>query len=280
MKKKIFLFVLILLLLASTACKKSSNDESTTVNHTISYVTNCECCKIKNSHGVITETPHVSNPGYKLDGWYLNSDFTGKKITFPFTPEQDGTLYAKWDLTNPNEAIKFIFEQTYENKYMLPTNESIEKTDNKYTYKRELEKKFTYQFSLSFSCDSSTIQSILTKKGTTYLQGTLLSLSSVNITFSFGNFTKGVSLLNEISIYHKGYLANRNLFSAKITDIVNHEPVVTFTPNKGNRNKFYIYTMTPATEIVMEDEESDLKNLFNDMVYLCNEFLGNQLQVC
>lgn len=44
---------------------------------------------------VIETEPFTEKSGYDFDGWYLNEDKT-EKVTFPFTVEQDCTLYAKW----------------------------------------------------------------------------------------------------------------------------------------------------------------------------------------
>ncbi len=42
-------------------------------------------------------TPNASyKPGYDFSGWYLTSDFSGSKLTFPYTFQRNTTLYAKW----------------------------------------------------------------------------------------------------------------------------------------------------------------------------------------
>ena len=35
-------------------------------------------------------------PGYNFAGWYLSSDFSGTRLTFPYTFTRNTTLYAKW----------------------------------------------------------------------------------------------------------------------------------------------------------------------------------------
>lgn len=281
MKKIITLILTTFLLLTTTSCKKINKNsaESTTIQYTTSYITNCRYCEVENSIGTVKEPPYISNPGYILDGWYPNKDFSGTKINFPFTPENDTSLYAKWILVDANKAIEFVFEQKYNNQDLLTKNESIEKNDEKYIYKKEIDNGY-YQFELSFDYTSYILNSSVTQKRITYLQGDLIILSCVHSIFSFGDFQNGTSLLNESSIYHKGRLANRNLYSAKILSIKDHKAKLHFTPYKNNRTTFYIYTMTPPMEVTLEDDDTSLETLFNDMIFWCNTFLGDSLQIC
>lgn len=42
-------------------------------------------------------TPNSAyKPGYDFAGWYLSSDFSGTKLTFPYTFTRNTTIYAKW----------------------------------------------------------------------------------------------------------------------------------------------------------------------------------------
>lgn len=44
--------------------------------------------------------------GYIFMGWYENKDLGGEPISYPYVPEEDVTLYAKWmSKTDYNEAI-------------------------------------------------------------------------------------------------------------------------------------------------------------------------------
>lgn len=45
----------------------------------------------------ISSEPISTKDGYTLQGWYINKDFTGDKITFPYMPTTSVTLYAKWE---------------------------------------------------------------------------------------------------------------------------------------------------------------------------------------
>lgn len=43
---------------------------------------------------------YMNKPGYIFDGWYDNTDYTGRKYEIPFTPEGNMMLYAKWTEDN------------------------------------------------------------------------------------------------------------------------------------------------------------------------------------
>ncbi|MDD3947209.1 MAG: InlB B-repeat-containing protein, partial [Clostridia bacterium] len=47
----------------------------------------------------ITQAPQTSKTGYSFLGWFLSLDDT-QPVVFPYTPQQDTTLHAKWHLVN------------------------------------------------------------------------------------------------------------------------------------------------------------------------------------
>lgn len=46
--------------------------------------------------GIIQENPNTSRTNYIFAGWFLNSDFSGNQINFPYNVTKPVTLYAKW----------------------------------------------------------------------------------------------------------------------------------------------------------------------------------------
>lgn len=46
--------------------------------------------------GSVTVPAEPTFAGHKFDGWYVAEDCSGNKVTFPFTPAANVTLYAKW----------------------------------------------------------------------------------------------------------------------------------------------------------------------------------------
>lgn len=44
----------------------------------------------------VSEPEAPTKQDYSFIGWYENSDFSGEKVVFPYTPTKDTTLYAKW----------------------------------------------------------------------------------------------------------------------------------------------------------------------------------------
>lgn len=47
--------------------------------------------------GESVNAPVFSYDGYRLAGFYLQEDFSGSAVSFPYTPNSDVTLYAKWE---------------------------------------------------------------------------------------------------------------------------------------------------------------------------------------
>lgn len=46
--------------------------------------------------GIIPESPNTSRTNYIFAGWFLNSEFSGNQINFPYNVTKPVTLYAKW----------------------------------------------------------------------------------------------------------------------------------------------------------------------------------------
>lgn len=89
--------------------------------------------------GQITEEPVVTKTNANFDGWYTNSVFQGDRVTFPFTPSDDCTLYAKWKVNQsitPEQATElrgYLQGKSYSNfsaKYLM----QIQVQDNEGTF--------------------------------------------------------------------------------------------------------------------------------------------------
>ncbi len=99
---------------SNTETETSSGDkEDVKEEYTVSFVTNCDTVlsDIKvDKNSALTNIPTVTKNGYKLEGWYLDSNYTNKlDVTMPITGNI--TLYAKWiEETNSVEFVGTDYE--------------------------------------------------------------------------------------------------------------------------------------------------------------------------
>lgn len=54
--------------------------------------------------GTVQTEPQPEKDGCDFAGWYVDEQYSGERITFPYTPQQDVTLYAKWQGSESGEA--------------------------------------------------------------------------------------------------------------------------------------------------------------------------------
>lgn len=66
---------------------------------TVNFVTNCGKVIASYKTDKIIKSPVIERDGYALEGWYTTANFSGSKVSFPFTLTKDVTLYAKWKQT-------------------------------------------------------------------------------------------------------------------------------------------------------------------------------------
>lgn len=112
-KKSIFVSLLVATSIFSLAsCKKQEtnnnekpNPEQETITYTVTFVTNCEkliAGKTVNQGDKVSK-PEIVNEGYKLDGWYVDSNF---EIPYNFDIEISSNiiLYAKWSLVENSDT--------------------------------------------------------------------------------------------------------------------------------------------------------------------------------
>ena len=79
--------------------------------------------------GKIEICPETVKSGYEFDGWYTNSSFDGKAITFPYELKNDTTFYAKW-IDEDNDILTFNFMNCNTNSDFV--NEILNKCENCY----------------------------------------------------------------------------------------------------------------------------------------------------
>ena len=65
----------------------------------------------------IATEPYTTRTGYDFDGWFATSNFSGGRITFPYTVTQNITLYAKWiaEITENTHDVIFFSNSGSEN---------------------------------------------------------------------------------------------------------------------------------------------------------------------
>ncbi|MFA7663416.1 MAG: InlB B-repeat-containing protein, partial [Clostridia bacterium] len=78
-----------------------ADDTPAEIRYTVSFSTGTS--EVIDSLEVLTlsdsQVPIPSNNyklGYRFEGWYLASDFSGSALTFPYTFSRNTILYAKW----------------------------------------------------------------------------------------------------------------------------------------------------------------------------------------
>ncbi len=83
------------------------NNEDVITEHTVKFVYNnaSDDTTLQIPDASTLTEPTVTKAGYKLDGWYITEDFTGRAWNFDTdTVIADVTLYAKWTKTNSDNG--------------------------------------------------------------------------------------------------------------------------------------------------------------------------------
>ncbi len=57
-------------------------------------------------NGVVQTSPVTTKQGYTFEGWYISG--TNNKVSFPFTPQGNVTLKAKWSGLTPSSVVNLI----------------------------------------------------------------------------------------------------------------------------------------------------------------------------
>lgn len=84
---------------SSTSIETGSTTESSSSQElfTVSFSSNEGSAVTSISDTTINSEPVTTRAGYKFLGWYQSFDFSGDKITFPYTISSNLTFYAKWE---------------------------------------------------------------------------------------------------------------------------------------------------------------------------------------
>lgn len=97
MKKYVLGALLCLTMVLLASCTLLGLESEYTVKFETNGGTPVEQLKIQK--GTAIDEPQSTKAGYVIEGWYSDIDFLTAKLTFPFTPKSDVTLYAKWSPT-------------------------------------------------------------------------------------------------------------------------------------------------------------------------------------
>lgn len=101
-KRTLTIFVLVVLCMALTVASfVGCEDEVASYKITYDSVGGSE---VSATEGVAATEPVPVKEGYVFGGWYTDKECAGGRITFPYTPATDVTLYAKWDTEEEEET--------------------------------------------------------------------------------------------------------------------------------------------------------------------------------
>lgn len=97
-KKKLMLFVAIMMCLSLiVAAFVGCDDKPQTTVYKVTFESNGGS-EVAAVEGAVAEEPAPVRDGYVFAGWFADQDCSGDRITFPYTPTADVTLYAKWNV--------------------------------------------------------------------------------------------------------------------------------------------------------------------------------------
>lgn len=142
MKKKVCLILVSIIICLSVsycfvACDNNTNEESYVISY---YINGSKESTAYVSSGDSIKSGYVTlKDNYNLVGWYLNKDYSSK-VTFPFSPSEDTSLYAYWEISDEVGAVQDAFVNCYNGLNPSGEYEStlyedrITKSSDKYTY--------------------------------------------------------------------------------------------------------------------------------------------------
>lgn len=91
-----------------TLYAKWSKEETPEITYTVMFNVNGGTTVSSRTVSVIDTEPQTMRAGYTFDGWFLTADCSGNAVTFPFYPQDNCTLYAKWTVVEQEEfTVKF-----------------------------------------------------------------------------------------------------------------------------------------------------------------------------
>lgn len=106
MKKRISILVIVIVLLVSMlvvaliSCAKPI---------TVTFDSNGGS-KIEAVKGSVESEPVPTKDGFVFKGWFTSKEFSGERVEFPYAPDSDTTVYAKWTNAAEEERLAAIDE--------------------------------------------------------------------------------------------------------------------------------------------------------------------------
>lgn len=99
--------ILLILVLLVAGCSQRVPE----IEYSVKFVTNGGT-KIAEIFGtIVADCPVPELDGYVFEGWYEDSDFKTEQVTFPYTPQGQTTLYAKYiNVAVGNEEIRYDYD--------------------------------------------------------------------------------------------------------------------------------------------------------------------------
>ena len=88
--------------------------------YTVYFESNCNQQIQSYKTFIVDSIPVIEREGYYFDGWYTNQNFTGEKVSFPYSLSQNTTFYAKWIQTVTPAVKCAALPRVRESLYFLP----------------------------------------------------------------------------------------------------------------------------------------------------------------
>ncbi len=95
-KKKLMLLVAVIMCVSILVAAFVGCDDKVSTVYKVTFDSNGGS-EVAAVEGVVATEPVPSKEGYVFGGWYTDKECSGSRITFPYTPVADVTMYAKWN---------------------------------------------------------------------------------------------------------------------------------------------------------------------------------------
>ena len=278
-KKSLLATVALITICASAQLVIGCNKESTNNNTFRTEFNTNKGSNISIKYGTINNEPIPTRTGYEFAGWFTDSDLKGNRVEFPYIPENDGELYAAWELTDEKAAVIQVFKDKYNNQSDLYSFEKMTYENEKYIYERNATPSdnitcmFRFTYNSKYDTFEITANEVFTFSGN---GNRFYRKVFTNNSFNWGKFDSGFSILNEVSYYkYQGinldlYLIQTNLYNIKTISHDKNTATIEFTPNTNNGySRLQTYHITDT----QQDEEASLQYIYNQSIIWTNDFL-------
>ena len=88
----------------------NNNNNQQQTNYSVSFITNggsSVTTRIVTQGGAISTSPETTREGFVFDGWFTDNNTFANKVSFPYTPTGNITLYAKWTQLSGTYTVTF-----------------------------------------------------------------------------------------------------------------------------------------------------------------------------